>query len=244
MSIEVLNQKGTLQLTLNRPEKLNAINTDMYLAMTDAMTQALSDDAVKVVVLAGAGDFFCSGNDIADFIKSDKKATQAIFGFLHLIHAYKKPLVAKVNGPAVGIGATLLLHCDLVVAAEDAYLQFPFTQMGLCPEAGSSYLLPRALGIQRANRYLLSGDRLPIMEAYDYGIISRHCDKSVLDDVMETLLEVVTKPSLKALMASKALTKSAMPDLTDLINQEAKCFFELLNTPEVQADLKSFMTKE
>ena len=156
----VLERDGTIQIIrLARPEKKNAITAAMYGALASAIAATNHDPAVRVVMIEGAEGVFCAGNDLDDFLRHPPAGPESeVFRFLNAISTADKPLVAAVAGPAVGIGTTMLLHCDLVYAAENAKFAMPFVNLGICPEAASSYLLPLVAGYQRAAELLLLGE--------------------------------------------------------------------------------------
>ena len=184
----VIEQAGKiLKLQFNRPEKKNALTQAMYRDMMEAFTRADEDAGIHCVFLTGTQDCFCAGNDLKDFLESDE---QAAAEFVKQISRVKKPVVAAVNGPAVGVGTTMLLHCDLIVAAEDACFMMPFADLGLCPEAGASYLLPRLLGHCRAAELLLLGTKISASEAQNLGLINRVC---AANDYQHVALEMAQK---------------------------------------------------
>jgi enoyl-CoA hydratase/carnithine racemase len=150
---------AVLTLTMNRADKKNALTRDMYSAMAEAIASAQNDDSLRAVIIQGSESCFTSGNDVSDFINVPPSGPNSpVYDFLKAICHATKPLIAAVNGPAVGVGTTMLLHCDLVYVAVDAKLKMPFVNLGLCPEAGSSFLLPRLLGHLRAAELLLLGE--------------------------------------------------------------------------------------
>ena len=156
------------RIELRRAEKKNALTQDMYVALKAALEKASADASVRVVLLLGAPGIFCSGNDIADFLAHPIRDENApVLQFLRTLIHFEKPIVAGVAGMAVGIGTTMLLHCDYVVASEDAQFSTPFANLGLCPEAGSSLMLPLAIGHKRAAEMLLFGDRVPAATMLD-----------------------------------------------------------------------------
>ena len=174
-SPEILSSidQGVQILHIRRPEKKNALTRAMYHTLAEALRRADTDPAVRAILLRGEPECFTSGNDVNDFLKEDEHTTERpAVQFLKAIAHVRKPLVAAVNGLAVGIGTTLLLHCDLVYAAEDAWLQLPFTRLGLCPEAASSLLVPQLMGHQRAAELLLRGERLSAGKAWEYGLVN------------------------------------------------------------------------
>ena len=163
-----------LEITLNRPEKKNALTRAMYQAVVDAFGSADHDPAIRAVIVTGAGDTFTAGNDIKDF-QSRATANAAIGGsaFLTALSSLTKPLIAAVNGAAIGVGTTMLAHCDLVIAAQSARFVMPFTSLGLVPEAASSLLFPRLLGHQRASALLLLGEPMDAATAKEWGFVNQ-----------------------------------------------------------------------
>ncbi len=178
--IRAMGEGGVLTLRLNRPEKKNALSREMYAALTDGLASAAADDAARAVLLAG-GEDFTAGNDIADFAADTAAVdggvgplrTTAALDFLEVLTRFPKPVVAAVRGVAIGIGTTLLLHCDAAVAARTARLQMPFTRLGIVPEAGSSLLLAARVGQARASWMLLSGDAVDGETAAREGLVTR-----------------------------------------------------------------------
>src|SRR5579872_2687284 len=166
---------GVLELRLDRPSKKNALTFVMYEALAAALRDAQSDSAVRALLLTASGDAFCAGNDIADFLagKADDLASAPPMRFVRALVANDKPLVAAVNGPAVGVGATMLLHCDLVYASEKATLSMPFVSLGLVPEAASSALLPARVGAAVASEMLLLGSVLDATRARELRLVNR-----------------------------------------------------------------------
>jgi len=188
---------GVQILHIHRPEKKNALTGDMYRALANGIRMADNDPAVRVILLRGEEDCFTSGNDVNDFVGSDDRSGErpSVLFMKAIAHA-RKPLVAAVNGLAVGIGTTLLMHCDLVYAADDAWLQLPFTRLGLCPEAGSSYLAPLLMGHQRAAELLLLGERFSADKARDCGLVNEvlPTPEATLTAAMQAAKEIASKP--------------------------------------------------
>ncbi len=236
---------GVLRITIDRPEKKNALTVAMYAALADAFRQAETDPAVRVLLLHGSGDAFTAGNDLADFVQHPPTdESSPVFQFLDAISTATKPVVAAVHGPAIGIGTTLLLHCDLVYATREARLQMPFVTLGLCPEAASSYLLPLVVGPARAAELLLLGEPFTGEQAHDWGLVNE-----VISE--EHLLEVATKRA-RALAArppaSVRLTKSflrrAHGDVVQAtIRDEAEAFLQRLQSPEAAEAFTAFFEK-
>lgn len=239
MALTILTeqQDGLLILTLHRPDKRNAINTEMYLALTEALRQATQDDAVHVVLLQGQSDCFTAGNDLADFVgKSSLSADDPILQFLHSLADFPKPVIAAVAGPAVGIGTTMLLHCDLVYLGDNARLQLPFVELGLVPEFASSLLLPRAVGHLKAAELLLLAEAIDASEALRLGLANRVvAPGDLLGLAREQGLKLAAKPP-KALQRSKALLKQELRQAVHfVIDLEARAFSQALQGDEAQS---------
>src|SRR5437867_846022 len=172
--INVSTSDGVMQVVFNRPERKNALTEPMYEAITQALELAARQDETNVVLLCGAAGVFTAGNDLDDFIsRPPKDADAAVFRFLRALATFPKPVIAAVEGLAIGVGTTMLLHCDLVYAASDARFALPFVTLGLVPEAACSLLLPRVAGHQRAAERLLFGDAFPATDALALGFINR-----------------------------------------------------------------------
>lgn len=243
--IQTSSEGGVLTLTLNRPDKKNALTDAMYGTLVEAMRGAEGDPAVRVVSLRGAGETFCAGNDIGDFLGSAGSGdfTQTnVIRFIRLLAAFPKPLVAGVQGRAVGIGTTMLLHCDHVVLAEDALLTTPFAALGLVPEAASSVLLPRALGHARAFSMLALGEAIDADTALATGLANKVVPGDRLyETVSEAAARIAAMPP-GAIQATKALMRdTAALDATILA--EARQFQERLQSAEAREAFTAFMEK-
>jgi enoyl-CoA hydratase/carnithine racemase len=242
--INVSRQGAVLQLTLARPEKKNAINAQMYRALTEALVNAESDETIRVVMFAGEGDSFCAGNDLVEFAAAanDPRGPRDAVGFLHALADATKPYVAAVHGKAVGIGTTLLLHCDWVALAQDAQLSTPFVNLGLVPEAGSSALLPQRIGHVLAYEMIALGKALPAQRALQLGLANEVVPNGqLLDRGMQVAQELAGRP-IGALRATKRLMRSAQT-LRTVIDQEVQVFGERLKSVEAQTALKAFLTR-
>jgi enoyl-CoA hydratase/carnithine racemase len=227
---------GVCELRLNRPEKRNAITLAMYGALSDALSEAQADAAVRAVLLSGEGAGFCAGNDLQDFLNSPPlSAEHPALRFLRLLPTFGKPLIAAVHGQAVGIGVTLLLHCDLVVAARSAQLSLPFVALGLVPEAGSSLLLPRLLGPQRAAELLFLGKPLDATTAHGYGLVNRVVEEAALLDEARRLALAVARQPAGALAATRRLLRGDPREVLARIEEEARVFGAQLQSEEFRA---------
>lgn len=240
MSIDVTIEQGVLTLTLNRPDKKNALNKLMYQQLVLQLQRAAQDDAVKVVLLQGSAECFSSGNDLADFLQSGElNHTHPTVQFLYEIAQFPKPVVAAVAGLAIGIGTTVLLHCDLVYSTADCRFQLPFTQLGLCPEAGSSLLLPLFIGHQRASSLLLLSEAIDGNAAWRLGLVNQVVAKDqLLDFALQKAKKLAALPA-DAVQSSKKLMKagSAVPQRISL---ELADFSRLLQGPDCQNLIRQF----
>ncbi|MDU1145295.1 enoyl-CoA hydratase-related protein [Aeromonas rivipollensis] len=239
MALTILaeQQDGLLLLTLNRPDKRNALNTEMYLALTEAFRQAALDEGVHVVLLQGQQECFTAGNDLADFMgKSSLEADDPILQFLHTLADFPKPVIAAVGGPAVGIGTTMLLHCDLVYLGENARLQLPFVELGLVPEFASSLLLPRAVGHLKAAELLLLAEAIDAGEALRLGLANRVLAVEELLPFARAQGVRLAAKAPKALQKSKALLKQELRQAVHfVIDLEARAFSLALQGEEAQS---------
>lgn len=238
--------QGVFTLQIHRPDKKNALTQTMYQALAKGIQAAEQDDSIKVILIRGAEDCFTSGNDVNDFVKAPDTGTERpSVQFMKAIAHAGKPVIAAVGGLAIGIGTTLLLHCDLVYAAEDAFFQLPFTRLGLCPEAGSSALLPQILGHQRASELLLLGERFSAEKAREYGMVNEVLPSAgYLSHAMGKAQELARLPA-DAVQTSKALIKrnQASP-MNDTIQAELLQFARLLQSPDAQAIFQAFLNKK
>lgn len=238
-------ESGVLTITLNRVPKKNSITSAMYTAMSDALEAAQSDPLVRVAVIQGHETIFSAGNDIGDFLNmSAPSATteSPVVRFLRVISSFSKPLIGAVCGAAVGVGTTLLLHCDLVYAGDNAAFSLPFVNLGLCPEAGSSYLLPRLMGHQRAAEALLLGDPFTAETALEVGLINRIVPPAEVHALAHRQAQRLAAKPLGALVASKRLMKQeqAAP-VAARMDEEITLFGRMLGEPAAREALTAFM---
>ena len=238
-------QQAVLQITLNRPQKKNALDQQMYLALTAALQRAERDDSIHVVLLQGSEHCFSAGNDLQDFLGAGVlNETHPTVQFLYALAKFSKPLVAAVSGLAIGIGTTALLHCDLVYASEQVRFAMPFTQLGLCPEAGASVLLPALIGHQRACQYLLLGDSFDSQQALQMGLVNQVLPVVELNAFALSQAQRLAAKSLDALITSKALLKQQQQPLTlQAIAAELLQFQRLLETEACQAQIAAFFRR-
>ena len=237
---------GVLTVTLARPEKKNAITQAMYAALSDATERARADDAVRVLLFRSEGDSFSAGNDIADFIALGSQGQQpldmSVFRFLRALADFDKPAVAAVRGRAVGIGLTLLLHCDIVVVAEDALLSVPFVNLALAPEAASSMLLPAAIGHRRAFEMFALGEPIDGRTAVAWGLANRAV---AADQVEVVAVELAGKLAARAPNSIRK-TKRLMRDAEALwarMQVEGEAFGSQMKSPEAMEAFMAFSQK-
>jgi enoyl-CoA hydratase/carnithine racemase len=246
MSEQILTSRagGICELRFNRPEKRNAITTAMYEALARHLRAAQADDTVRVVLLSGAGASFTAGNDLNDFLNGPEfTPTHPVMAVLRTLATYDKPLIAAVHGTTVGIGVTMLLHCDLVVAATGAQLSMPFVALGLVPEAGSSLLLPRLTGQQRAAELLLLGQPLDAGSAQRLGLVNRVVEEARLMEEARALAERLASQPAEPLRATKRLLRGDPAELLARIEAEAQVFAARLKSEEFRAQVRAVLAK-
>jgi enoyl-CoA hydratase/carnithine racemase len=231
---------------VSRPAQKNALTVEMYAAWADALDAASADDSVRVVVMRGAGGSFTAGNDLKDFLERPPSGDDApVFRFLRTLATFPKPLIAEVEGFAVGVGTTVLLHCDLVYAADDATLALPFTNLGVVPEAASSLLLPLALGHVRASELLLFGDPFGAAKALELGLVNRVVPKAELRAFVAERAAKLASKSAAALRETKALLRGHLRDATlRQMKVEVDVFTRLLATDETKKTLRGFFERK
>ncbi|MEQ8557606.1 MAG: enoyl-CoA hydratase [Henriciella sp.] len=234
-----------LTITIARPDRKNALTQAMYGVMADAINGANSDKAIRAIVITGEGDMFTAGNDLTDFasIEARESGEPPVTRFLNAIRDAEKPLIAAVNGPAIGVGLTMLLHCDIAYAAASANLRAPFVQLGLVPEAGSSMLLPRMVGRSMANDILLAGRILSAEEALACGLVSRVvADGEVLESALQTARKIAASAP-GAVLKSKALLNMNRAEIADQMRAEGTVFAAQLQSPEFAEAAAAFAQK-
>jgi enoyl-CoA hydratase/carnithine racemase len=242
--VQMTQAGGVCELRLNRPEKRNAITQAMYAALARGLSAAQADAAVRVVVLSGAGANFCAGNDLHDFVAAPVITDDhPVMQLLRLLVTFDKPLLAAVHGQTVGIGVTMLLHCDLVLAARSAQLSMPFVSLGLVPEAGSSLLLPRLIGQQRAAELLLLGRTLDADAAQRLGLVNQVVADEALAQAAQTVAHALTQQPQSALLATRRLLRGDPAPLLARIREEARIFGAQLQSEEFQAGMRAFLAR-
>ena len=237
---------GVLTVTLARPEKKNAITQAMYAVLAEATERARADDAVRVLMFRGQGDSFSAGNDIADFIalgsQGQQPADMPVFRFLKALADLDKPAVAAVRGRAVGIGLTLLLHCDMVVVAEDALLSVPFINLALAPEAASTLLLPAVLGHQRAFEMFALGEPIDGRTAVAWGLANRAVAADQVEAVAADLAGKLAARAPNSIRKTKGLMRDA-ERLWALMQREGDAFGSQMTSPEAMEAFMAFSQK-
>jgi enoyl-CoA hydratase/carnithine racemase len=231
-------------VTMNRPDKKNALTQDMYAVMADAVANADADPAVRVVVITGCEDIFTSGNDLNDFLKSPMDdAETPVWRFLRAIATTTTPLVAAVNGAGIGIGTTMLLHCDFVYASGNARFHMPFINLALVPEAASSLLLPRCAGHRKAAELLMLGEPFDANEALAAGVITAvSSGDNPLEMAMDTARKLAAKPP-SALRQTKALLRADSQTVADRLKSEGDEFKVCLTSPEAKEAMTAFFER-
>lgn len=236
---------GVMTITLNRVNKKNSITTAMYAAMADALAMADADAAVRVVVFQGHETIFSAGNDIGDFLNAKPSTPDSpVFHFLRGIASFSKPLVAAVCGPAVGIGTTMLFHCDLVYAGDNAAFSMPFVNLGLCPEAASSLLVPQMMGYHRAAEALLLGEPFLAEAAMEVGLVNRVVPPAEANAVAQLQArKLATKPLSSLIETKRLMKKGQMAQVLAQMTDEGASFGRLLGQPAAREAFTAFMEK-
>lgn len=245
--IDVSLHKKILRIGINRPRKKNALTIKMYNTLRLTLLNARENPDVRVVLLHGTTDAFCAGNDLKEFDDRDPNTSSPAEKFLIVLQAFNKPIIAAVSGIAVGVGVTMLLHCDLVYATQNTQFQLSFINLGVCPEAGSSFLLPANAGLKKAAEVLMLGNFFDTTKATNLGIINRAVEtKNVLDYALKKAEELTQKSQQALLIIKKLIKQGNQQDVIERMSLESKLFGELLLTPEsieARAKLKKRIQK-
>ena len=238
-------EHGVMTLTLNRVDKKNALTADMYTALAAALSKAVDEKDVRVVLIQGHETVFSAGNDIADFLHQPPTGNDApVFHFLQGIATFPKPLLAAVCGPAVGVGTTMLLHCDLVYAGDNAAFSMPFVNLGLCPEAASSLLVPRLMGHQRAAEALLLGEPFMAEAALEVGLVNRVLPPTETNAYAQQQARKLAAKPLSSLIETKRLLKGAQtPAVLERMQEEGGIFRRMLTEPAAKEAFGAFLQK-
>ena len=236
---------GVLTLTINRLDKKNSITSAMYSALADALDSANHDPAVRAVVIQGHETIFSAGNDIGDFLNKPPATSESpVFRFLRGISSFPKPVIASVCGPAVGIGTTLLLHCDLVYAGDNAAFSMPFVNLGLCPEAASSFLAPQLMGYVRAAEALLLGEPFTVESALEMGLINRIVPPAEANALAQRqALKLAGKPMTSVMETKRLMKKGNAAMVAERMDEEGASFGRMLQEPAAREAFTAFMEK-
>ena len=238
-------EAGVTTITLNRVDKKNSITAAMYSTMADVLAQAALDAAVRAVVIQGHVSIFSAGNDIGDFLNGPPSTQESpVYRFLRGISTFPKPLVAAVCGPAVGVGTTMLFHCDLVYAGDNAAFSMPFVNLGLCPEAASSLLVPQMLGYHRAAEALLLGEPFMAEAALEVGLVNRIVPPTEANGVAQAQARKLAAKPMAALVETKRLMKKGQAGLVaQQMGEEGASFGRMLREPAAREAFAAFMEK-
>ncbi len=240
--VRVHYEDRVARIIINRPEKLNAIRVQTYQELIAALRAADESSQCHVIVIEGEGGQFTAGNDLADLVNADKQevmhGVQTIFDTAANL---KKVLVAMVEGVAVGIGTTLLLHCDLVVASEKTKFRLPFANLGVSPEGAASALLPRAIGVKMAQEILLTGRFFSAQEALSWGLINAVAQPGKVHDKAEEYITMLLQQPLDSLLATKELIRRSKGDISRIVADELDIFARLLETEATRSRIKSLL---
>ena len=245
MTVDIERDGGVIVATLNRPEKKNALTGAMYRTLREALVTASADEGVGAVLLTGEGGAFCAGNDIGDFLAENKAQSEGARSgpggeFIRTLARFDKPLVAAVEGPAVGVGTTMCLHCDLVYAAPSARFAMPFVNLGLVPEAGSSMLVPRRFGLGVASELLLLGETIDAARAREIGLVAEVvAPEAVKAHALAKAKALAAKPRA-ALLATRRLMRGDAQALYAHMEEELVAFAHALKSPEARAAFEAF----
>jgi enoyl-CoA hydratase/carnithine racemase len=236
---------GVMTLTFHRLAKKNSITAAMYAELADALGEAREQAAIRVVVFQGHETVFSAGNDIADFLNSPPSSPESpVYRFLFGIESFPKPVVAAVCGPAVGIGTTMLLHCDLVYAGDNAVFSLPFVDLGLCPEAAASLLLPQMLGYHRAAEALLLGEPLMAETALEVGLVNRILPPQEANHLAQAQARKLAAKPIRSLVETKRLMKKGQAQgVVQQMTEEGASFARMLREPAAREAFTAFMEK-
>lgn len=235
---------SVLTIAFDRPEKMNALTRDMYADLARALNDAAGDFAIRAVLLTSTGDHFTAGNDIRDFMEHPPTTEDStVAAFLGAILEFPKPLIAAVKGNAVGVGTTMLLHCDVVVADPGANFSMPFVSLGLVPEAGSSLLFPALVGYQRAAKIFMTGETFSAESAREMGLVAEISADPIVE-AMKIATQIAAQPPT-AIINTKALIKASKHDaVAAVMKAEFELFSLALTSDEAMEAFMNFMAKK
>jgi enoyl-CoA hydratase/carnithine racemase len=244
---DILTEKADRVLTLrfNRPQKKNALTPPMYDALAEAIHTAAADADVRVLLIAGQPDCFCAGNDMGDFLNNPPEGTDTpVARFMHALHAFEKPVVAAPSGIAVGVGVTLLLHCDLVYCGENTKLSLPFAALGFCPEYAATYLLPRIMGHQRAAELVMLGEPFSAQKALEVGLVNGlRPNAEVEAHARQQALKMAALPPNALKVTKQLMRRWTHATAKEAIDVEASHFIPMLKMPEAREAFIAFAEK-
>ena len=238
-------ESGVMTITFNRVEKKNSISTAMYATMADALVEAEKSSAVRVVVFQGHEAIFSAGNDIGDFLNGPPSTQESpVYRFLNAISTFSKPVLAAVCGPAVGIGTTMLLHCDLVYAGDNAAFSMPFVNLGLCPEAASSLLVPQMMGYHRAAEALLLGEPFMAEAALEVGLVNRVLPPLEANNYAQAIAKKLAAKPISSLVETKRLMKKGLATTVKAqMSEDRASFGRMLREPAAKEAFSAFLEK-
>ncbi len=247
MTVDIERTGGVLVATLNRPDKKNALTGDMYRALRAALERASAEADIGAVLVTGAGGAFCAGNDVGDFLAENKRQSEGARSgpggdFIRALARFDKPLVAAVEGPAIGVGTTMCLHCDLVYAAPSARFAMPFVNLGLVPEAGASMLVPRRFGLGVASELLMLGEAIDAVRAREIGLVNAIAPTEVKAHALAKAEALAAKPRA-ALLATRKLMRGDAEALYAHMEVELAAFAQALKSPEARAAFEAFAAR-
>jgi enoyl-CoA hydratase/carnithine racemase len=245
MTVDIERDGGVIVATLNRPDKKNALTGAMYRALREALVMASADEGIGAVLVTGAGGAFCAGNDIGDFLAESRAQSEGARAgpggeFIRTLARFDKPLVAAVEGAAIGVGTTMCLHCDLVYAAPSARFAMPFVNLGLVPEAGSSMLVPRRFGLAVASELLLLGEAFDARRAREIGLVADVVAPEALKAHALAKAKALASKPRAALLATRKLMRGDAEALYAHMEQELAAFASALKSPEARAAFEAF----
>jgi len=246
MDIIVTKDQGVLSLGFNRPTKKNALTRQMYSILAEEISSANSDDEIGAVLIYGEGNDFTSGNDVNDFLEHPPTGNESpVWHFLTAIRDFTKPLVAAVSGRAVGVGTTMLFHCDYVIAGEGSKFSMPFVNLGLVPEAGSSYLLPLIAGHHRAAELFMFGEACSAQRGYEVGFVNEVVsDEELAIRAGERAKQLADQPRTAMRETKRLLRHSHQKQLAAVMDEEAKLFTAALESDEAREAFMNFLMKK
>ncbi len=245
MDILTNKDKGILRIEFNRPEKKNSITSAMYQALADAIADGESDANIRVLLICGKPEIFTAGNDLEDFLNvKEHLEDRPVAQFMRNLSGASKPVLAAVAGAAIGIGTTLLLHCDMIFAAQSAKFSMPFAKLGLCPEFASSLILPRIIGYQRAAELLFLGESLPAIEARELGLVNRVVpDEELMPFALSQAAKLVSLPPSSLRTTKRLMKRHGHDALIAQMNEENKFFGAMLQEPAAKEAFAAFFER-